>query len=150
MKQEAMNTSKLVEQTLSVIPMMTKKLFGPIHILHDSDLHHTHFHILHLVADACSIRTTEIAKKMDIRKSNLTPIINKLVEKNLISRVRDSEDRRVIYIKMTENGDVFLKEKKEILEREVKERLAKLSVEDQKKLQEAVLNLDSVLSKLTD
>ncbi|MFC7063588.1 MarR family transcriptional regulator [Halobacillus seohaensis] len=129
---------------------MAKKLFGPVHILHDSDLHHTHFHILNIIADADSIRTTDIGKKLAIRKSNLTPLINKLMDKNFIIRVRDNEDRRVIYIELTEEGKVFLEEKREILQQEVKERLGKLSVEDQRKLQEAVFNLDSVLSKLTE
>lgn len=150
MKRESVDTSELVKQTLSIIPLMTKKLFGSVHILHDSDLHHTHFHIMHIVADAKSIRTTEIAKKLAIRKSNLTPLINKLMEKNFIVRVKDEDDRRVIYIELTQEGNVFLKEKKAILEKEVEERLAELTDEDQKKLQEAVLNLDSVLSKLTE
>ncbi|WP_416147232.1 MarR family winged helix-turn-helix transcriptional regulator [Salipaludibacillus sp. HK11] len=150
MTRNPINTSELVKQTLSVFPLMSKKLFGPVHILHDSDLHHTHFHILHIVADVESIRTTEIAKKLAIRKSNLTPLINKLMDKEFIRRVRDEQDRRVVYIKLTEQGNNFLEEKKEILEKEVKERLVELSEEDQQKLQEAILNLDSVLSKLSE
>ncbi|UOR10243.1 MarR family winged helix-turn-helix transcriptional regulator [Halobacillus amylolyticus] len=148
--QEPLDTSKLVEETLSVIPLMAKKIFGPIHVLQDSDLHHTHFHILNIIADAGSIRTTEIGKKLAIRKSNLTPLLNKLITKKFILRIRDNQDRRVIYIEVTEEGKNFLAEKKGILQEEVKERLAKLDLEDQRKLQEAVFNLNSVLEKLTE
>lgn len=150
MKEEKIDTGELVVQTLSILPLMTKKLFGPVHVLHDSDLHHTHFHILTIISDAGAIRTTEIANKLAIKKSNLTPLLSKLITKNFISRRKDEADRRVIYIELTEEGSVFLNEKKEILQKKVRERLAKLTLEEQETLQKSVFDLHSVLSKLEE
>lgn len=150
MKQEERNADELVVQTLSVLPLMAKKLFGPIHVLHNSDLHHTHFHIMNIIADAGNIRTTEIARKLAIKKSNLTPLISKLKSKNFIYRHKDEIDRRVIYIQLTEEGNAFLNEKKKMLEKEVEERLTALTNEDRNLLQESVLNLHTILSKLDE
>lgn len=148
MSRDSINTEELVEQMLSVMPLFAKKLFGPVHILHDSDLHHTHFHIMHLIDDAGSIRTTDIARKLAIKKSNLSPMLQKLTTKEFILRKKDPADRRVIYIELTRAGQSFLEEKKVVLQKEVEERLSALPSEDKKTLQEAVGSLQSVLSKL--
>lgn len=150
MPDKSTNTSELVEQTLSILPHMSKKLFGPVHILHDSALHHTHFHILHIVEDAGSIRTTEIAKKIAVRKSNLTPLLNKLFEYSYINRTPDPDDKRAIRIELTEHGKAFLADKKEIIEADVEEKLASLTAEDREKLSRAVADLHDVMAKLTE
>lgn len=142
------NITELVEHTLSVFPLMTKKLFGTVPLFADSDLHQTHFHILHTIAEADFIRTTEIARKLGIQKSNLTPLMHKLMDKNFIQRERAESDRRVITIRLTEEGEAFLQEKKAILEKEVKKRLQQLSASDQEKLLHAVNDLNEVLGKL--
>ena len=150
MAKESINTNDLVEQTLSVLPHMSKKLFGPVHVLHESDLHHTHFLILHMIEDAQSIRTTDIAKKMEIRKSNLTPLLNKLFEKKYITRLPDSHDKRVKYIELTSEGREFLNQKKNVIQADVEEKLATLDKAEQEKLFEAVSNLHEVIGKLNE
>lgn len=141
-------TRELVEKTLSVFPLMTKKLFGPVHVLAEEDLHHTHFHILHVIAEAEKIRTTEIAQKLGMRKSNLTPLLNKLVSKNFIQREQGEKDRRAIIITLTSEGHTFMLQKKSILDTEVEKRLQQLSEADQEKLRNAVNDLNQVIGKL--
>ncbi|SES38598.1 MarR family winged helix-turn-helix transcriptional regulator [Salisediminibacterium halotolerans] len=150
MPDSATNTRELVEQTLSIFPHMSKKLFGPVHILHDSPLHHTHFHILHIVEDAGSIRTTDIAKKIAVKKSNLTPLLNKLFDYNYITRSQDPDDKRAILIELTAVGKTFLAEKKEIIETDVEYKLAALSEVDREKLSRAVADLHDVIGKLNE
>lgn len=48
--------------------------------------------------------STELATVFGVKKSAITSIINRLVEKEWINRARDEKDRRVIYLTLTEKG----------------------------------------------
>ncbi|CAM3847398.1 MarR family winged helix-turn-helix transcriptional regulator [Alkalicoccus chagannorensis] len=141
---------KLVEETLSVLPLMSKKLFGPVHVLHDTELNHTHFTILHIIdiSDHQRIRTTEVAERLAVQKSNVTPLLRKLMEKEYIAREQDEDDRRVYHLYLTEAGRRFFDSKKQQLEEEVKGRMEGMSLEDQTRLRHAVHELHDVLSRV--
>lgn len=94
------------------------------------------------------IRTTDIGKKLAIQKSNLTPLINKLIDKELVIRKKATEGRRVIFIELTSTGIEFLAHREEALKVEIKRRLARLDDSEAEKLFEAVAQLESVLKKL--
>ncbi|PSL43276.1 MarR family transcriptional regulator [Salsuginibacillus halophilus] len=150
MSNERLNTSELVDQTLFILPHLSKKLFEPIHRNEASELHQTHFHILHLVSEHPMLKISEIAAKLAVKKPNLTPLLNTLTEKGFISRKKDEHDGRVMYITLTETGRRFLDEKKGELQIKVADRLASLSAEDQAKLGRAVADMHEVISKLED
>ncbi|MFG6117375.1 MarR family winged helix-turn-helix transcriptional regulator [Halobacillus sp. MO56] len=150
MKKTEESMDELVDQTLSIIPILPKKLFSKVQLLQEEDLHPTHFHILHLVEQEEALRMSEIAQKLTIKKSNLTPLVYKLIEKNLIIRKKGKKDRRVTFIELTEQGKSFLAEKKVLMENILKERLSSLTDEDQHKLYNAFTDLSDVLSKLED
>ncbi|MGM1045349.1 MAG: MarR family winged helix-turn-helix transcriptional regulator [Bacillota bacterium] len=48
--------------------------------------------------------STFLADLLFVGKSSITAIVNRLVERNWIERARDEEDRRVVYLTLTENG----------------------------------------------
>ncbi|MDQ0229821.1 MarR family winged helix-turn-helix transcriptional regulator [Metabacillus malikii] len=59
--------------------------------------------------------STELAEVFDVKKSAITAIINRLTEKELIKRTRDENDRRVIYLTLTDKGiDFYTKTEKNI------------------------------------
>ncbi|WP_163536159.1 MarR family transcriptional regulator [Gracilibacillus sp. YIM 98692] len=148
MKEKDLLTNELVEQVLTVLPLLPKKVFGNIPFLQNEDLHPSHFHILHIVEHEGPIKMSDISKKLGINKSNLSPLVHKLLEKQLISRVKDEQDRRVSYIQMTEEGMVFSKKKKQILYEVVQKRFETLSDEDKQELKGAFSIVNRVLSKL--
>lgn len=57
---------------------------------------------------------TQLANEMHMPKQRMTKIVDGLIEHNLAERVSDADDRRIIRIKLTENGfkyiDKFLDE----------------------------------------
>lgn len=55
---------------------------------------------------------TELAAAFSVQKSAITAIINRLVEKNLIKRTQDVDDRRVVYLTLTDQGEFCLKKRK--------------------------------------
>jgi len=50
---------------------------------------------------------TELADAFSVQKSAITAIINRLVEKKLIKRTQDVDDRRVIYLTLTDQGEIL-------------------------------------------
>ncbi|MGJ9383440.1 MarR family transcriptional regulator [Salipaludibacillus sp. CF4.18] len=142
------NTDKLVANLLSIFPLMNKKLFPPVQVFHDNELNHTHFFLLKIVEEFGPIRTSDLGKKLAIKKSNLTPLINKLIVKELVTREKAAEDRRVIFIKLTSKGGEFLANREEVLKEEIKGRLTRLQDSEADKLFEAVAQLEGILKKL--
>ncbi|MGP4039813.1 MarR family transcriptional regulator [Gracilibacillus sp. D59] len=150
MKEQNTLTNELVEQALTVLPILSKKMFGTSPITKREGLYPSHFHVLHIVEQTGRIQMAEIAKKLNINKSNLTPLIQKLMEKEFIVKIKDEKDRRITYIQMTENGKRFSEEKKQILYEIVQERFATLADKDKKALKEAFMTIRVIMSSLDE
>ncbi|WP_017187849.1 MarR family winged helix-turn-helix transcriptional regulator, partial [Alkalibacillus haloalkaliphilus] len=129
-------------------PYIPKKLFGQEQLLQTGDLHPSHFHILHMVQQLGPIRMSEIAQASGINKSNLTPLIHKLIDYHYIEKEKSSHDRRVTYIHLTSEGQAFLTDKKKVLEAKVENRLSTLTKDEQIQLKQAFKMISSILSKL--
>ncbi|UFU00393.1 MarR family transcriptional regulator [Radiobacillus kanasensis] len=54
--------------------------------------------------------STEIANEFSIGKSAVTAQVNRLFERGLIDRRRDEEDRRIVYLQLTEKGKALVEE----------------------------------------
>lgn len=51
---------------------------------------------------ACSM--SEIADRLMLAVSSTTSVIDKLVEKNVVSRERSGDDRRIVHVELTDEG----------------------------------------------
>ncbi|ENH96777.1 MarR family transcriptional regulator [Gracilibacillus halophilus YIM-C55.5] len=150
MNHSEQDINELVAKLLFIMPLLPKKLIGRPPEIKDEELHPTHFHILHLIENNGSLRMNEIAQKLSIKKSNVTPLIHKLTERNFIVRKKSEEDRRVTYIQLSDEGETFLAEKKAYLQKCVKQQLGKLNDEEKTTLYRAIIDLEGVLSKIDD
>lgn len=54
------------------------------------------------------IRSTEIGKDMVVRVPDVTRLVDRLIDKGLAERGRCTEDRRVVYVKITKAGLALL------------------------------------------
>ena len=59
------------------------------------------------------MRMTEISRQLMITKPAATQAVGKLVEKGLVERVQDENDRRVVYIRPTRLGETAFEEELE-------------------------------------
>ena len=73
-----------------------------------NDITTDQFSTLHFVLENGPCTSTEIANVFGIGKSAVTAQINRLFDKELIRRERDDNDRRVIYLTVTEKGKEFV------------------------------------------
>lgn len=56
------------------------------------------------------IKTSDLTKKLCITKPATSKILNSLEEKGYIERSSNKEDRRIVYVKLTEKGTLYLQE----------------------------------------
>lgn len=61
------------------------------------------------------ITASEIADKLQVAKSHITNVSDKLIEKRLITQGRSPKDCRIIYISITNEGKELVKEIRQVL-----------------------------------
>ena len=70
--------------------------------LHDIPI--SRLQILMLLDRNGSTTVSEISERFGIAKSNITPLIDRLIDENYVERVRSHDDLRIIYIRLKPLG----------------------------------------------
>lgn len=65
-------------------------------------------HILFLLERRGSMKMSELAESLHLTPGAVTTASDKLIENGYITRVRDEQDRRVVYLQMTNKGKEVL------------------------------------------
>lgn len=68
----------------------------------------TQLRVMHLIRQKCEPSTGELALDLHIRPATLTGLADRLEQKNLIRRWADTNDRRVVRIGLTSEGEQLL------------------------------------------
>lgn len=68
------------------------------------DITNNDMHIIEAIGLGEGNNMSMIAKKLNITVGSLTTSMNSLVKKKYTERIRSEEDRRVVYIRLTEKG----------------------------------------------
>lgn len=68
------------------------------------DITNNDMHIIEAIGLGEGNNMSTIAKKLNITVGSLTTSMNSLVKKRYTERIRSEEDRRVVYIRLTEKG----------------------------------------------
>lgn len=81
-------------------------LFSPMEWLKiDLELSKTEIMVLIVLYREQELRVSDIARRLTIPLSTTTSIIDRLERKKLVQRIRSNEDRRVVKIKLTGQGE---------------------------------------------
>jgi MarR family transcriptional regulator, 2-MHQ and catechol-resistance regulon repressor len=148
MDEERLN--QMADELYLLFPLFRKKLFKHRKMLHHNKMPHSYFHILKVLKKLGALPISEISRRVYISKSNMTSLIDKLVENGLAERIPDQNDRRVIKIALTKKGNESLDEWRVHSNNEIKLRLSSLSDEDLEKFYESTKNMKQILDKLDD
>ncbi len=77
--------------------------------------------IIDYLARQNELTMSQLAKALNIGLSTATGVVDRLVEKKLVGRIRDKKDRRVVRIALTKKGQElsrsYLEQKKEVFGR---------------------------------
>lgn len=100
-----------------IVASLVKKLMKGLHavtrkVLSEEGLSLSQYYTLYLIKLGSQTEMSEIKNYLDISAASATSIADKLVEKGLIKRQRNSDDRRIVTIDLTDKGKRFLKRMK--------------------------------------
>jgi DNA-binding MarR family transcriptional regulator len=87
-------------------------------------------HILNLLSLRNEMRSTEMARAIGLTPGAITSLTNELVEKNLITRTRIEQDRRVVLLRLTDQGHETIKNLLASRKKQIRKTLELLGYED--------------------
>ncbi len=91
---------------------------------------------------------SKVGRQLCISKPNMTPLIDKLVNDEMVKRLRSQKDRRVVNIEITEHGRKFMMEARKVVEGNIKGNLSSLNEEELKILNESLENIKRLALKI--
>ena len=102
-----MNDQKLlqtIERYKSAMFTINRRLNAMIRELMPEDLTVDQYSIMSSILSQGRCTHSELAEIFCVGKSSITAIISRLFDKNLIRRIPDEKDRRVVYLALTDDG----------------------------------------------
>jgi DNA-binding MarR family transcriptional regulator len=107
-----------------------------------------HFEIMRLLKEHGTLRITEIGERLQLARAQMTHLIDKLVELEMVERQADSTDRRVTNIVLADKGRAFLEEHGGNIWKATKEFVSGLTDEELADLSASLERLRDILSRL--
>lgn len=98
------HTETQLDRILRALSIFLDKI-GPEMMNHkDLNLTSPQYHMLRFLSSKGPCKVKELAEKMEVKPSAITVMIDRLVHNNFVIRHHDSQDRRVIFINLTDEG----------------------------------------------
>lgn len=136
------------DSLIDLITSLNKKIFDPSEPAKRFSMPHSHVRVLFYLKKFGPVPISQVAKDLDILRSNMTPIIDKLIAEDFVRRHNDPSDRRVIKVEITNKADELFKRHVDYLKEAISSKISSLSNEDLSKLYELILEMASIISKL--
>ena len=112
------------------------------------DIKFPHFEIMRVLKEEGTLHPAEIGKKLLIAKAQMTYLIDKLVDLNLVEREMDSTDRRTLNIALTDKGWSLLEEQDNWVINAMRDNMSSLTEDELEILSTSLRNLRDTLFKL--
>ena len=143
---------KVAIDLLSIPPLIgrgiRRKLIKTTLTCIDVDITPHHFEIIRLLHEEGTLHVAEIGERLHIAKAQMTQLLDKLVDMNIVERETDKADRRIYNICLTDSGRNIFREHKDRIMSAVRETMSGLTDEELEDLSNTLRKLHSVLSKL--
>lgn len=141
------NLNDISENLYILLLSLNRHIFNPNDLTKKLNLPHSHIKVLFYLVHNGPTSISKMASDLCISRPNMTPVIDKLVEDELVSRDYNPNDRRVILIKHTDKGLKFLKEGRECIKDVILEKISLLTEDDINTLSSSINNLTSIIKK---
>jgi DNA-binding MarR family transcriptional regulator len=108
-----------------------------------------HFEVMRLLGEYGSLRVATIGEKLNIAKAQMSQILNKLVDLNLVERRPDLGDRRVTNVRLTRYGKKVRQEFDRSVRESIQDSLSRLSEKELEELSDALKKLQQIITRLS-
>ena len=142
----------VVEDLFSTLPLIgrsiRRKLLKTALTSFNEDITPPHFEIMKLLEEAGTLHVAEIGERLQIARPQMTHLIDKLVDLNIVERQTGTADRRTINIMLTNKGKTILGDHDSHIRNATRETLSCLTDEELRDLSASLRKLRDIFSKL--
>ncbi|MFC5403490.1 MarR family winged helix-turn-helix transcriptional regulator [Cohnella soli] len=137
------------EGFINVVPLLYKKLMRTLPTDDKSpSLPRSSFEILRILNERRKTSISELCTLMHISRPNMTPLLDKLEELELVSRRPSEEDRRVTEVVITAEGEGYCSRLRALILEQIRSKLESLGDEDLAELQDCLATLTRIANKI--
>jgi DNA-binding MarR family transcriptional regulator len=137
----------IIDSLFTIVPLLKKDLMKPDMDNKQNDLSSSHLQILFYLEDMGVQPMSEIGKHLQINKSNLTPLVQKLIDRHLVERIQDDKDRRYVKIGLTKNGFMQLEDQKSKIAENLKIKLSNLKPDEMERFAVLLAEVKNIMIK---
>jgi DNA-binding MarR family transcriptional regulator len=142
----------VAEDLFSTLPLIgrsiNKKLIKRVATSFKEDISPPHFFIMKLLGDEGTLHVAEIGEKLQIARPQMTHLIDRLVDLEIVERETNAEDRRMLNIMLTEKGKAIIKEHDRQIIEATRETLSGITDDELSELSVALKSLKKIFSRL--
>jgi len=136
------------ESFVAYLPRIHKKVYAGCPALEELSMTASQYNTLHVLSLRDEWRMTDLSARLHVSAGSLTTMMNRLIELNLVSRARNTTDRRVVTVQLTEEGQRILTVGKSHMRATMAAMLATLPAEDRTTLKTCLDNINEIMGKL--
>ncbi|MEE9306816.1 MAG: MarR family transcriptional regulator [Spirochaetia bacterium] len=143
------NTDSIAAIALTTFPLFMHKVFHDFH--HESgdfDLNKTQIKALMVIYFENSPYMTKVCYHMNMEKGSLTPVIDSLIEMELVQRSRNPDDRRKLNLNLTDQGRKLVLENLHRAHEHILDKMKHLQKDERQRFEKALLDLHEITLKL--
>jgi DNA-binding MarR family transcriptional regulator len=143
---------RITADLLSIPPLIfrgiRRKLLKTALVNIDVDISPLHFEIMALLREAGTLHVAEIGERLQVARPQMTHLVDRLVDKELVKRQTDTTDRRMVNVMLTDKGKTTIEEHDSNIRKAIKENLSCFTDEELDDLSDSLRKLRDLLSKL--
>jgi len=114
----------VVENLMSIHPLLSKSFTRSIRT--KTNLNPGSLYVLGALSRHDKLSMSEIGCKLSMPKSHATALVDKLIAEEMVERLFDPKDRRIVYVQITAKGAEDFNTIKQEISQEMRMRLEKL------------------------
>jgi DNA-binding MarR family transcriptional regulator len=141
------NIDGVIDALFNIMPAMRKKLPKIQMGETTANLSHLNFAIMRILSED-GMTTTELARTLTIKKSQMTHLINQMVEMDIVKRIPDVKDRRVINLVLTDHGNTLMNNMDQQVRKVIKDKLSGLTSKELTEMMTALETMRNIVAKL--
>lgn len=147
-EKDATPVEKIVDNLFFISPMVSKVLRHSIRT--KTALNPVSWWVLKLVYRNEMLTMSEIGCRLQIPKPHVTAQIDKLIAENLVERLDDPNDRRIINIRLTEKGKENHDKIAQDVSEDMQQRIKQLDPQKIAELLESTQKVRAILNEIMD
>ncbi len=136
------------QNIFNVMPLLRKRLLHMDVIQNEHGIPLSHVQVLSMLNETGSMSVSEISHRLGIAKPNITPLVDRLIEEQLVDRIRDTQDRRVVNVVIMDSGREKLNAIRATIGEQVQDWAQNIPAADFRELADSLQSLTRILTQI--